>query len=216
MLRLQRTHNVDATVMTVLARFVDRMHAKGGHVLLRGVKSELHDRLQTFRLIKRIGEENAFLYQTGIFTSAKEAVRIARAIVGASIGWRLHRRRRLLRGAPIAATRDGSVRVNIPVTKSRRHGGMYASGRTKRVGRGRLPACRRAARPEEPTSGFARAAGKMPAPPDRDARSTGSGHMRLPGPSFVSSRLRALRNDRAGKMPACESSLRIPAASAPA
>lgn len=84
-LRLKRTHNVDATVMTVLERFVDRMHDKGGHVLLCGVKQELHDRLQAYGLVDRIGEENVFLSQTGIFTSAKQAVRRGREIVGSSI-----------------------------------------------------------------------------------------------------------------------------------
>jgi hypothetical protein len=38
----------------------------------------------------------------------------------------------------------------------------------------------RAVRPEKATSGFARAAGRMPAPPTRRACPTGSGQMRLP------------------------------------
>ncbi|MFW5682843.1 MAG: STAS domain-containing protein, partial [Phycisphaeraceae bacterium] len=84
-LRLKRTHNVDATVMTVLEQFVDRMHNKGGHVLLCGVKHELHDRLRAYGLVDRVGEDNVFLSQSGIFTSAKQAVRRAREIVGSSI-----------------------------------------------------------------------------------------------------------------------------------
>ena len=84
-LRLKRTHAVDATVMTVLERFADRMHDKGGHVVLCGVKRELFDRLREFGLVRRIGEENVFISQTGIFASAKQAVRRARELVGSSI-----------------------------------------------------------------------------------------------------------------------------------
>ena len=84
-LRLKRTHAVDATVMTVLERFVDRMHEKDGHVVLCGVKPELEGRLRHFGLLDKIGRDNVFVSQTGIFTSAKQAVRRAREIVGSSI-----------------------------------------------------------------------------------------------------------------------------------
>jgi len=84
-LRLKRTHVIDATVLGVLERFVDRMHAKGGHVLLCGVRGELMARMQGYGLVDRIGRENIFEPDYGVFTSAKRALARARVLVGSSI-----------------------------------------------------------------------------------------------------------------------------------
>lgn len=84
-LRLKRTHSVDATVLSVLERFAQVMHERQGHVLLCGVRPGLSDAMRRFGLVSQIGEENLFEVRYGVFASAKAAVRRARVLVGHSI-----------------------------------------------------------------------------------------------------------------------------------
>ena len=84
-LRLKRTHMIDATVLGVLDQFAGGMKEYDKHVLLCGVKPELHDRMRSFGLSQTIGEENIFETQFGVFSSAKSALRRARDLVGQSI-----------------------------------------------------------------------------------------------------------------------------------
>ncbi len=84
-LRLKRTHSADSTVLGVLERFVDQMQAKGGHVLLCGLRPELMEQMRRFGLVERIGEKNVFEATFGVFTSAKRALHRARELVGTSI-----------------------------------------------------------------------------------------------------------------------------------
>jgi SulP family sulfate permease len=55
-LRLKRARNPDAVGMTLLVGFVDRIRARGVHVLLCGVRPEFAQRLETTGLGDRIGE----------------------------------------------------------------------------------------------------------------------------------------------------------------
>src|SRR5690606_16401911 len=50
-LRLKRTLSIDSTVLGVLERFVREMQARGGYVLLCGVRPDLMSRLERFGLI---------------------------------------------------------------------------------------------------------------------------------------------------------------------
>ena len=84
-LRLKRTHSIDATVLDVLERFVAEMKARGGYVVLCGVKFELMTVLRASGLFDRIGRENVFPTGGGVFTSAKLALARARELVGRSI-----------------------------------------------------------------------------------------------------------------------------------
>lgn len=84
-LRLKRTHSIDATVLGVLERFTADLRARQGYVVLCGVRPELMSVLRTYGLIEQIGQENVFPAGTGIFTSAKLALERARALVGRSI-----------------------------------------------------------------------------------------------------------------------------------
>jgi SulP family sulfate permease len=84
-LRLKRTHSIDATVLHVLEQFTRDMQARGGHVILCGVKPELMATLRGYGLIDVLGRENVFEATTGVFTSAKRALQRARDLVGASI-----------------------------------------------------------------------------------------------------------------------------------
>jgi SulP family sulfate permease len=84
-LRLKRTHWVDATVLNVLDQFTQSMKQEDRHVLLCGVRPELHNVMKRYGLASTIGEDNIFETQLGVFTSAKQAVRRARELVGRSI-----------------------------------------------------------------------------------------------------------------------------------
>jgi SulP family sulfate permease len=80
--RLKRTRWIDASVLFTLERFVAAMHARGGHVLLCGVRPELRLRLRHFGLERAIGEQNVFETEPGVFASAKRALRRAHELVG--------------------------------------------------------------------------------------------------------------------------------------
>jgi SulP family sulfate permease len=84
-LRLKRTHSIDATVLGVLERFTADMHERQGYVVLCGVKSELMTVLRAYGLIDRIGSENVFPTGGRVFTSAKLALNRARELIGRSI-----------------------------------------------------------------------------------------------------------------------------------
>ena len=84
-LRLKRTHSIDATVLGVLERFAAGMRQRQGYVILCGVKPELMSVLRHYGLIEQLGRENVFETGGGIFTSAKQALHRARVLVGRSI-----------------------------------------------------------------------------------------------------------------------------------
>jgi anti-anti-sigma factor len=84
-LRLKRTHMIDATVLSVLDQFAANMRERDRHVLLCGVRPELHDKLRAHGLANTIGEDNILETQFGVFTSAKAALRRARDLIGQSI-----------------------------------------------------------------------------------------------------------------------------------
>ena len=80
-LRLKRTLGIDTSVMHVLERFVRDLQARGGYVLLCGVKPELVLQLRRFGLIDTIGAENVFETGYGIFASAKQALSRAETLL---------------------------------------------------------------------------------------------------------------------------------------
>jgi len=84
-LRLKRTHMVDATVLEVLNQFAGNMRERDRYLLLCGVRPELHEKFRAYGLSQTIGEENIFETQFGVFSSAKSALRRARDLVGQSI-----------------------------------------------------------------------------------------------------------------------------------
>jgi SulP family sulfate permease len=84
-LRLKRTHSLDATVLHVLEQFTRDMKSRGGHVILCGVRPQLMTTLRSYGLIHVIGKENVFEASMGVFTSAKRALQRAKELVGQSI-----------------------------------------------------------------------------------------------------------------------------------
>jgi SulP family sulfate permease len=84
-LRLKRTHMIDATVLSVLESFVRTMRERDGYVVLCGLTEEMHRVIQRYGLEAMIGPENVFETRFGVFASARAALARARDLVGHSI-----------------------------------------------------------------------------------------------------------------------------------
>ncbi|MEM9882235.1 MAG: SulP family inorganic anion transporter [Planctomycetota bacterium] len=79
-LRLKRTHLVDATIMHVIEQFAGQLHEDGRHLILCGVRPRMFERMVSYGLVADVGEENVFVTQDEPFRSAKEAVERAREL----------------------------------------------------------------------------------------------------------------------------------------
>lgn len=84
-LRLKRTHSIDATALSVFEQFAQRMKSRGAHVILCGVKPELIHTMTAYGLVDVLGKENVFATGIGVFTSAKRALARAKQLVGSSL-----------------------------------------------------------------------------------------------------------------------------------
>jgi sulfate permease, SulP family len=84
-IRLKRTHALDATVLHVLEAFATRMRAEGRHVILCGVTPGVLALLRRFGLVARLGEANVFETGRGVFSSAQAALRRAAMLAGAEL-----------------------------------------------------------------------------------------------------------------------------------
>lgn len=80
-LRLRRTHMVDATIMATLEQFIRSMHAEGRHVLLCGVRPRMHERMALFGLTRVLGEDNLFETGDATFGSVRAALQRARHLL---------------------------------------------------------------------------------------------------------------------------------------
>jgi len=83
-LRMKRVRNPDAVGLSLVAGLVDRLQARGVHVLLCGVRSELRDALQRSGTLERLHADHVFLERAVRQTSTQEAMRFARELCGAS------------------------------------------------------------------------------------------------------------------------------------
>ncbi|MEM9915554.1 MAG: SulP family inorganic anion transporter [Planctomycetota bacterium] len=84
-LRLKRTHLVDATIMHVIEQFAHQMQEENRHVILCGLRQRMYDRMQTYGLIDDLGEDNVYVSGGEPFRSAKQAVERARDLVRPSL-----------------------------------------------------------------------------------------------------------------------------------
>jgi SulP family sulfate permease len=75
-LRLKRTRNIDAVGMVLLEGFVDRVQARGVHVLLCGVRPQLARKLEKTGLTRRL-HDPVFLEEEVRLTSTIRAIRYA-------------------------------------------------------------------------------------------------------------------------------------------
>ena len=81
-LRLKRSHMVDATIMHVIEQFTKQLADQGRHLVLCGVRPRMFDRMSEFGLIASLGRDNVFVSDDTPFSSAKQAVLRARQLVG--------------------------------------------------------------------------------------------------------------------------------------
>jgi SulP family sulfate permease len=87
-LRLKRTHSIDATALHVLESFAREMQERSGHVILCGVRPELMRVLKAYNLVQLLGRENVIETKGGVFESAKQALIRARVLAATSIDTR--------------------------------------------------------------------------------------------------------------------------------
>ena len=80
-LRLKRARNADAAGMILLKGFVDRVRARGVHVLLCGVRADLAQRLETTKLVDDLGDP-IFREEKVPLTSTILAIRHANLLIG--------------------------------------------------------------------------------------------------------------------------------------
>jgi SulP family sulfate permease len=82
LLRVKRARNPDAVGTEMVDRFVRRLHARGLHVLLCGVRGDLHDVFRRTGLVGLIHEDHVFEEQAVRQTSTAKAVERAQVILG--------------------------------------------------------------------------------------------------------------------------------------
>jgi SulP family sulfate permease len=76
-LRMKRAHNPDAVGLSLLEGFLDRMKARGVHVVMCGVRAHLFEIMKRTGLAARLGEKEVFLEQPVRQTSTLLAIRHA-------------------------------------------------------------------------------------------------------------------------------------------
>ncbi|MBB6431148.1 SulP family inorganic anion transporter [Algisphaera agarilytica] len=81
-LRLKRTHMVDATIMHVIEQFNRQMKKADRHLILCGLRPRMYDRMREYGLVDDLGEENVIVSDNEPFSAAKAAVERARLLVG--------------------------------------------------------------------------------------------------------------------------------------
>src|SRR5688500_20037563 len=70
-LRLKRTHSIDATALHVLESFAETMQERTGHAILCGVRPEWMRVLKGYGLVNKLGRQNIFETRGGGFESAE-------------------------------------------------------------------------------------------------------------------------------------------------
>lgn len=83
-LRLKRTHLVDATIMHVIEQFNRQMRQTDRHLILCGLRPRMYDRMEEYGLVEDLGSGNVFVSDNEPFRSAKQAVERARQLVNSA------------------------------------------------------------------------------------------------------------------------------------
>ena len=79
-MRMKRARNPDAVGLAELGRFMARLRERGVHVLLCGVRSEMHEALVRSGLLADMRDEHLFLERPVRQTSTQAAMRFARRL----------------------------------------------------------------------------------------------------------------------------------------
>ena len=80
-LRMKRVRSPDAVGLTLLEGFLQRVKAKGVHVVLCGVRSQLYETMQKTGLAAQLGEKEVFLERPVRLTSTLLAIRHAYELI---------------------------------------------------------------------------------------------------------------------------------------
>ena len=80
-LRVKRVRSPDAVGLTLLEGFLERIKARGVHVVLCGVRAQLYDAMRKTGLAARLGEKQVFLEQPVRLTSTLLAIRHAYELI---------------------------------------------------------------------------------------------------------------------------------------
>jgi SulP family sulfate permease len=80
-LRMKRVRNPDAVGLSLLEGFLQRIKAKGIHVVLCGVRPQLYDTMRSTGLAAQLGEKEVFLEQPVRLTSTLLAIRHAYELI---------------------------------------------------------------------------------------------------------------------------------------
>ena len=79
-LRMKRARTPDAVGLLALERLVADLQGRGVHVVLCGVRADLHRRLERCGLLAKVREDHVFLEQPVRLTSTQAAMRFARGL----------------------------------------------------------------------------------------------------------------------------------------
>jgi SulP family sulfate permease len=80
-LRMKRVRSPDAVGLTLLEAFLHRIKAKGVHIVLCGVRSQLYQTMQKTGLAAQLGEKEVFLERPVRLTSTLLAIRHAYELI---------------------------------------------------------------------------------------------------------------------------------------
>lgn len=84
-LRMRRTHSVDATVIDVLERAAKDLRERGKYLLLCGVGTDLMGLLRRSGIVDLLGEANVIPTQPGLFGSVELALKRSEELLGRSV-----------------------------------------------------------------------------------------------------------------------------------
>lgn len=84
-LRLKRTHSMDASILGVLERVHKALRERDGQLLICGVRAEVLEKIERYGLSAKIGQENIFPASSGVFNSAKLAIARAKVLAAHSL-----------------------------------------------------------------------------------------------------------------------------------
>jgi len=81
-LRMKRTHMVDATIMDEISQFARTMRGNGRTVVLCGIRSRMLERMAAYGLCQTVGKENIFAADDKPFESVRLAIKRANESLG--------------------------------------------------------------------------------------------------------------------------------------
>lgn len=77
-IRMKRTHGMDATAQETLSEFTNAFRERGGRIILCGLRPEMIERIEQSRLEEAVGKENLFPMGATNFASVQKAVENAK------------------------------------------------------------------------------------------------------------------------------------------